>query len=73
MKKRYGILCDYATGQSIRPATKPEWRASREAEAENIGGGTGVIRVGEKSVYVEGGQELDVEGGQELDAEYGQE
>ena len=43
MKNKYGTLCDYKTSNSIRPATEDEWRASREAEQSNIGGGTGVI------------------------------
>lgn len=55
--KNYGTICDYKTGESIRPATEQEWRASREAEASNIGGGTGVIEVNGQSVYVEGGPE----------------
>ena len=58
MKNKYGTLCDYKTGQSIRPATEQEWRDSREAEQSNIGGGTGVIEVDGRSVYVEGGAEL---------------
>lgn len=60
----YGDLIDYRTGNLIRPATEDEWRESREAEKSNIGGGTGVIGVeidGEdKSVWVEGGPELEV-------------
>jgi len=58
MKNEYGTLCDYKTSDSIRPATREEWLASRRAEASNIGGGTGVIEVDGQSVYVEGGREL---------------
>lgn len=54
----YGTLCDYKTSASIRPATQAEWQASRESEQSNIGGGTGVITVDGRSVYVEGGTEL---------------
>ena len=55
---KYGTLHDYRTGHSIRPATRAEWQASREAESANIGGGTGVIEVDGQSVYVEGGMEI---------------
>lgn len=58
-QKAFGTLCDYKTGNSIRPASESEWRASREAERSNIGGGTGVIEIDGRSVYVEGGPELD--------------
>jgi hypothetical protein len=61
-EKTYGTLCDYKTGNSLRPATQQEWQASREAEASNIGGGTGVIQVDGQSVYVEGGSELEAAG-----------
>jgi len=61
MKNKYGTLCDYKTSESLRPATESEWRASREAEASNIGGGTGVIVVDDRRVYVEGGPELATE------------
>lgn len=60
MKNQYGTLCDYKTGNSIRPATEQEWRESREAEESGIGGGTGVILVDGMSVYVEGGPELEL-------------
>lgn len=57
MGGNYGTLCDYRTGTSIRPASRDEWQASREAEAGNVGGGTGVIQVDGRSVYVDGGDE----------------
>lgn len=53
----YGTLCNYKTGESIRPATREEWLASRESEASNVGGEAGVIVVDGLSVYVDGGQE----------------
>ena len=53
--KNYGSLIDYLTGVYIRPATEQEWRASCEAEAGNVGGGSGVIKVNGESVFVSGG------------------
>jgi hypothetical protein len=57
-EKNYGKLHDYKTGDYIREATESEWRASREAEASNIGGGTGAIDVDGRTVYVSGGDDL---------------
>jgi hypothetical protein len=59
VKCTYGTLCDYRTGDSMRSATEAEWRASRETERSNIGGGSGVITVDGKGVYVEGGPEIE--------------
>lgn len=49
----YGDLMDYSTGESIRPATRDELRASLAAAEHDEG--PGVIEVGERSCYVEGG------------------
>lgn len=49
---------DYRTNTAIRPANESEWRASREAERSNIGGGNGVFDLDGQSVWVEGGEEL---------------
>lgn len=58
MTTDYGTLCDYKTGDSIRPATETEWRASRESEAASVGGGTGAITVDGQTAYVAGGPDL---------------
>lgn len=44
-------LCDYETGNTIRPATKKEQHASTEAARTD--GGAGVIEVDGRSCYVE--------------------
>jgi len=47
----YGTLKNYATGQTIRPATQAEQRAS--AQAAESDGGAGVIVVDGVACYVE--------------------
>lgn len=48
----HGTLCDYATGDKIRPATREEQEESQEQAQHD--GGRGVISVGGRSCYVEG-------------------
>jgi hypothetical protein len=47
----FGTLTDYRTGESIRPATREERTASREALW--LDGGAGIIEVDGVSCYVE--------------------
>lgn len=47
-----GCLCDYETGESIRPATADEAVSSRAAA--RVDGGAGIIRVDGRRCYVEG-------------------
>ena len=47
-----GCLCDYETGESIRPATADEAAASRATARTD--GGAGVIRIDGRRCYVEG-------------------
>jgi hypothetical protein len=47
----HGTLKNYATGQTIRPATQAEQRAS--AQAAEGDGGAGVIMVDGVACYVE--------------------
>ena len=49
----YGTLCDYRTGEQIRPATAAELTASLDAARHD--GGSGVIEVDGRSCYVDGG------------------
>lgn len=53
----FGTLCNYKTGEVIRPATKDEAAASRAAAERD--GGAGVIEVDDVSCYVEDGNEDD--------------
>lgn len=46
----HGTLCDYQTGEDIRPATREEHDAS--VVAAETDGGVGVIEVDGRSVYV---------------------
>ena len=48
---RYGVLCDYKTGDLIRPAKAEEQAASRAAAERD--GGRGVIEVDGRRCYVE--------------------
>ena len=49
----YGTLCDYRTGEQIRPATLAELTASMSAAHHD--GGAGVIELDGRSCYVDGG------------------
>ncbi len=49
---KYGWLCDYATGNPIRLATKTEFQKS--LEAASLDGGAGVIVADGQKVYVSG-------------------
>lgn len=49
---RSGHLVDYRTGETIRPATEEERKASLAAAEQD--GGRGVIEVDGRSVYVDG-------------------
>ena len=48
----WGTLCDYRTGDEIRPATEAEHQAS--VEAARFDGGRGVILVDGRRCYVVG-------------------
>ena len=51
----YGTLCDYMTGEELRPATKAELDASLSAAEED--GGRGVFADDEgRALYVVGGE-----------------
>lgn len=47
----FGLLCDYATAEVIRPATEDERAESREAA--RLDGGAGVIEIDGVACYVE--------------------
>lgn len=49
---KYGWLCDYETGEAIRQATKDEFAKSIDAASRD--GGSGVIVIDGRSVYVSG-------------------
>lgn len=51
MATTYGNLCDYATGETLRPATQAEARESARVALQD--GGAGVIDVGGVACYVE--------------------
>jgi hypothetical protein len=51
--KTYGDLTDYQTGAHLRHASKREWEAS--VQAAQFDGGAGVITVGGRRVFVQGG------------------
>ena len=48
---RHGLLCDYDTAETLRPATAEE--AIESAEAAEADGGRGVIDVDGRRCYVE--------------------
>lgn len=50
-----GLLCDYETGETIREATEQETRESIAQAARD--GGAGVLQVGGRSCYVQGGHD----------------
>ena len=52
---RYGWLCEYSTGNRIRPATEAELSAS--LEAASVDGGGGVFKSNGRNCYVEGGEQ----------------
>lgn len=52
MTNEYGTLCDYQTGDSIRPATAEE--RAESIEAARYDGGAGVIEIDGRRCYVEG-------------------
>lgn len=52
MINEHGTLCDYQTGDSIRPATADE--RAESIEAARYDGGAGVIVIDGRLCYVEG-------------------
>ena len=52
MTTEHGTLCDYQTGESIRPATADERAESIDAARHD--GGAGVIEIDGRLCYVEG-------------------
>ena len=51
-EKNYGVLCDYQTGDDIRPATASE--LARSIAAEFLDAGLGLFEMGNHTVYVNG-------------------
>ena len=51
MNNDHGTLCDYLTGESIRPATAEE--RAESIDAARYDGGAGVIEIDGRSCYVE--------------------
>ena len=52
----FGTLCNYRTGDAIRPATSDELLESRDAASAD--GGAGVIEADGTICYVEGGDDF---------------
>ena len=51
MNNDHGTLCDYLTGDSIRPATAEE--RAESIDAARCDGGAGVIEIDGRPCYVE--------------------